>query len=159
MHVVAPPELRGGHEQPAVIAVEQLPVTERIHVDDRHAAATRADTHRLDAGGVAESPRGVCLARERRHAVEIAHPVARRTRPGGRRPVLFLLEAAARILGLLFGRRLRLVLLPVLMDNPRPPLEIVLAVDQRPIDDETAAGCNPALERVASAPAQAPMPG
>ena len=157
VHLITPPHLGGGHEQPAMIALEQAPLTERSRVDDGHAASTHLDAQRLNARRIAESPHRALPGREERPAVEFAYQIERLRRPAGRDPVLFLLEPATQLV--VRGRKLGAIQVSVPTDNARPALELALATSQGAVAHQTAARFDPALERLPTARAQVPVPG
>jgi hypothetical protein len=153
--LVASPQLRRSHEQPRVLALEQAAVAERVGVDPRHAAAADLDAYRLAAGLVANRPHRLRFGPERRDFVEIADVIARDGVRG--RFARFLDDHRTRVFVTVIGGFRRVVHVRPGALNARPAFEIALAVDDGSIDDQTAAGFDPPYQRVASAPAQAPV--
>src|SRR6185295_8517248 len=130
---------------------------ERSGIDHRHRSSTDAGAQRVDAGRVAELPGDILPGREVRDPFEIADPVGCAGRGRGLCLGGLLSTGPAPIaelptVGLLSIGRPR-----PLADDARPALEVLVAVDERVIDDEAAAACDPALERLAPGAAQAPV--
>src|SRR5262249_12227150 len=157
--VVAFPKLSDGHEQPAVLAVEDIHAAKRRGVDPRDVAAPDVDPQRLNAGGAVQRPQRSATGRQRPRLVRLAtHPAGRGGRPGDRLR-LPLLDGDTRNCLRPGGRRAprRTALDPAL--DARPPLELALATDDRIVDDQPSPRFDPALDRALPLLIERPVPG
>ena len=158
--VIARAQARGGREQLAVVALEQLAVDERHTVDDRDACpARRPHAPRSKKPSSSRSPTASALAPSRASShSRNCRPIGAATpRPSSARR--HLVERHARLDDL--GRLKRILVgigLLALARDAAPLLERVAAADQRGVDDEPAAGFDPALELRAPRVVDVPAP-